>query len=471
MELPLFGYNLTTMSNPTPDRRKFIRASAASAALALTAESYAKVPGANERLGVAFIGCGARAQAHINLVGKLTHLAAAGVCDVWDGLEEDYTQTFAGATTTRRYSQGLYPSAAKCGLRTGDKSRVVKDYRRLLDLPDVDLVCISTPDHWHARQTLDALSAGKDVFVETPMTRTPAEAIAVMDAAAKSNRIVTVGAQGLADPAWKTANELIRAGELGHVAQMQAGVFRNDARGQWRFYRTVEQMNPKTIAWDLFLGHRFDVNGVKLGPPPEAMPFERSTFAQWRCRAAFSSGPISDLLIHPATKLLAASGLRFPKRVTGAGGLFLERDGRDVPDVATVIADFAERSQMMLTATTISGYPLEEVIRGRNANVKLVRGGVHLYRDDPERAGLLPSRHDKPLEPTERITVDVPRNETEALWTHFLECVRTRNRATLCPPDLGAAAVTLLAMGHDASRIGLTLAWDVDRREARPASA
>lgn len=459
------------MSTPAPDRRRFIRASAA--ALALSAESYAKVPGANERLGVAFLGCGARAQAHINLVQKLAgshRVAPAGVCDVWDGLEEDYTQTFGGTTTTRRYSQGLYPSAAKCGFAPTDSARVVKDYRRLLDRADVDVVCVATPDHWHARMALDALAAGKDLFVETPLARTPAEAVAVMDAAAKADLVVVVGAQGLADPAWRAAYELVRTGELGHVAQLQAGAFRNDARGQWRFYRVVEQMNPKTIAWDLFLGHRFDVNGVKLAPPPSVLPFDRATFAQWRCRAAFSSGPVSDLLIHPAAKLLAASGLRFPKRVTGAGGLFLERDGRDVPDLATIVADFAEGSQMLLTATTISGYPLEEVIRGRLGNVKFVKGGVHLYRDDPSKAGLLPPRHDKPIEPTERIAVDAPRNETETLWTHFLDCVRSRNRETLCPPELGAAAVTLLAMGADAIRLGMTLAWDGDRREARPAN-
>ena len=461
------------MSTPTPDRRRFIRASAAGAALALSAESYARVPGANERLGVAFLGCGARAQAHLNLVRKLADshtLAVAGVCDVWDGLEEDYTHTFAGSTTTRRYSQGLYPSAAKAGLTLSDKSRVTKDYRRLLDLKDADIVCISTPDHWHARMALDALLAGKDLFVETPLARTPAEAVAVVDAAAKAQRVVVVGAQGLADPSWKAALDRVQAGELGHLSQLQAGAFRNDARGQWRFYRTVEQMNPKTVAWDLFLGHRFEVNGVRVGPPPEAMPFDRATFAQWRCRSAFSSGPVSDLMIHPATKMLAASGLRFPRRVVGAGGLFLEKDGRDVPDVATIVADFAEGAQALFTATTIAGYPMEEMIRGRAANLKLVKGGVHVYRDDPAKAGVLPPRHDRPIEPTERIAVEAPRNETEALWMHFLDCVRRRDRETLCPPELGAAAVVVLALGTESMRLGLALGWDRERKDVRPAN-
>jgi predicted dehydrogenase len=461
------------MSTPAPDRRRFIRASAAGAALALTADSYARVPGANERLGVVFLGCGARAQAHLNLVRKLADshtLAVAGVCDVWDGLEEDYEHEFAGSRTTRRYSQGLYPSAAKAGLAPSDKARVTKDYRRLLDLKDADVVCIATPDHWHARMALDAFAAGKDVFVETPLARTAAEAVAVADAAVKANRVVAVGAKGLADPAWSAALARVRAGELGHVAQLQAGAFRNDARGQWRFYRTVESMNPKTVAWDLFLGHRFEVNGVRVGPPPEAMPFDRATFAQWRCRSAFSGGPVSDLLIHPATKLLAASGLRYPKRVVGAGGLFLEKDGRDVPDVATIVADFAEGTQALFTATTIAGYPVEEMIRGRQANLKLVKGGVHVYRDDPAKAGVLPQRHDRPIEPTERIAVDAPRNETEAFWTQFLDCVRRRDRETLCPPELGAAAVVLLAMGSESMRLGLALTFDRDRKDVRPAN-
>jgi predicted dehydrogenase len=462
-----------TTPKQTPNRRKFIQATtvAAGAALTLTATSYGKVRGSNERLGVAFLGCGGRAQAHINLITKLEGTHPVGVCDVWDGHEETYPQTFGGKTTERKYSQGLYPSAKKCGFDPNDKTRVVKDYRRLLDRSDVDIVCISTPDHWHARMTLDAMTAGKDVYVEKPMTRTPAEAVAVTDAANKHNRVVCVGVQGLADPAWQTAAELIRKGELGHVAQLQAGVFRNDIRGQWRYYRTLDQMNPKTIAWDLFLGHRFEVNGVKISPPPSALPFDRKTFAQWRCLSAFSSGPISDLLYHPAAKLLAATGLRFPQRVVGAGGLFLERDGRDVPDVATVIADFAEGTQMLLTATTISSYPLEEVIRGREGTAKFVRGGVHLFQDDPSKAGSLPRRHDKAMEPSEKFDVDAPRNETEAMWLHFLECVRKRDRQTLCPPDLGAAALTLLAMGWDSCRMGLSLTWDRDRREVQPASA
>ena len=456
------------------DRRKFFTAAATGAALSLSAKSYASTPGANGRLGVAFLGCGGRAQAHINLVLKFARdgkgVVPAGVCDVWDGVEEDYDHEFGGTVTRRHYAQGLYPSARKCGLDPADRARVAKDYRRLLDLKDADLVCIATPDHWHARMTLDALAAGKDVYVERPMTRTPAEAVAVADAAVRHNRVVAVGVQGLADPGWRAALDAVRGGQIGHVAHLSGGAFRNDVRGQWRFYRLAREMTARTVDWGLFLGHQFEVNGERLGPPPDRVPFDRAAFAQWRCYRAFSAGPFSDLLAHPAAKLLAATGLRFPARVTGAGGLFLEHDGRDVPDVATLVADFPEGCQMLLTAATVTGYPTEEVIRGRRGTLKFVKGGVQVFRDDPAKAGNFPPRLERPLDPTGLVAAAPPRNETEALWDDFLDCVRRRDRATLCPPDLGAATAAVLAMGWESCRRGTALAWDRERRTVRPAA-
>ena len=461
-----------TPEHRPPDRRKFLRTAAAGAALSLSAKSYASVAGTNERLRVGFLGCGGRAQAHINLIVKLTQEAVpVAVCDVWDGLDEEFDQQAGGHTLRRRYAQGLYPSAVKCGLDPADRQRVTKDYRRVLDLKDVDAVCIATPDHWHGRMTLDAAAAGKDVYVEKPMTRTAAEALAVVDAAAKFNRVVTVGVQSLADPVWRTAHDLIRGGRIGAVAHASAGVFRNDARGQWRFYRLVRQMTPQTIDWDLFLGHRFEVNGTKLGPTPAEKPFDRATFAQWRCDAAFSGGPFTDLFVHQVTRLLAATGLRFPGRVTGAGGLYQEHDGRDVPDVGTVVADFDEACQLVVTGTTLSAYPTEEVIRGRLGAVKFVKGGFHVLRDDPHGGTGLPGRLEKSVEPAEVVAVEPPKNETEALWANFLDCVRRRDRNTLSPPELGAAAVAVVAMAQASYRDGRAYAWDHERRQVAAADA
>lgn len=448
------------------DRRKFL---GSAAALSLSAASYAKVPGANDRVRVAFLGCGGRAQAHIDLVNRLAAagnpVVPAAVCDVWDGLEDEYEVEFGGKTTRRRYSQGLHPSARKCRLDPADRARVTKDYRRVLDLTDVDAVCIATPDHWHGRMTVDAMLAGKDVYVEKPMTRRAEEAIAVLDAWQHTGRVVTVGVQAMADSVWMRAFDQVRSGRVGHVAHAQTGAFRNDVRGQWRYYRLVEEMNPQSIDWDLFLGHRFVLAGQPIGPAARETAFDRATFAQWRCLAAFSGGPLTDLLAHSITRMIAAMGVRFPARVTAGGGLFLEYDGRTVPDVATVVADYEDGCQLVATAATITGYPVEEVIRGRLGAIRFIRGGFHVYRDDPARGATFPSRLEQPPTPEETIAVDPPPNETETLWENFLDCVRSRRQSTFSPPDLGAAAVAVTAMAEQSLLTGnQALHWDRDRR-------
>lgn len=445
------------------DRRKFLRTTAAAA---LSAPSYAAIPGSNERLRIAFLGCGGRAQAHLHLITRWQReglpVEAVGVCDVWDGHEDDYDQLVGGRAVRRHYAQGLYPAARTCGFDPHDTTRVTRDYRRLLDRKDVDVVVIATPDHWHARMAIDAAAAGKDIFCETPMTRTSAEAIAVLDAVQRHQRVMTVATPTLADPSWQRAREAIQAGRIGPLVHLSAGVYRNDARGQWRFYRLPPGLNSTTIDWDLFLGHRFEVGGVPLGPTPGAAPFDPVTFAQWRCDARFSGGPFTDLDIHPVTRLLAATGLRFPSRVIAASGLYHERDGRTVPDVATFIADFSEGCQMVITGSTATAYAQDDLIRGRLGAVRFVRGGIEVIRETPAGTDAAGSRST-----TEPISVEPPKNETQALWTNFLECVRRRDRATLGPPDLGAAAVTLVALAQQSARDGVACRWDAERRTVR----
>jgi predicted dehydrogenase len=417
---------------------------------------------------IGFLGCGGRAQAHIDLINRFAAegkpVAAAAVCDVWDGLEDEYDVHFGGKVTRRRYAQGLYPSARKCGLDRADKTRVTKDYRTVLDRADVDAVCVTTPDHWHGRMTLDALAAGKDVFVEKPMTRTAEEAVAVVDAWKHTGRVVTVGVQAMADPVWVRAFDAIRTGAIGHVAHAQTGFFRNDGRGQWRFYRLARQMTPTTVDWDLFLGHQFECAGGRVGPTPREQPFDRAAFAQWRCLWPFSGGPFTDMLVRHVTRMSAAMGVRYPARVTAGGGLYLEYDGRDVPDVGTVVADYEEGCQLVATATTLSGYPGEDVIRGRLGALKFVKGGFQVFRDDPTRGQSYPPRIEQALEPTSFEAVEPPRNETEALWDNFLECVRGRRQSTFSPPDLGAVAVATAAMAVQSHRTGQALYWDKEKR-------
>jgi predicted dehydrogenase len=463
---------------PSANRRDFLKTTAAvGAAMTLTAASYDKVYGANGKIGVGFVGVGGRCQAHLDVVNKLAKqnkgVAPVAVCDVWDGLET----TFQGADgKDHKYLQGLYPSAKKVGLDPDDKQHVVKDYRRLLDLPEVDVVCIATPDHWHAKISIDAAMAGKDVYCEKPMTKTIDEAHAVVDAMQKYNRVMTVGVQSMAEPRWREVSDLIKTGAIGHLCQAQTSYYRNSTMGQWRYYRLWKEQNPKTVDWDMFLGHNFKINGgPPLGPTPQEMPFDRAVFAQWRCYWPFGGGMFTDLFVHQTTHMITAMGVKYPARVVGGGGLYLEYDGRNVPDVSAIVADYDEGCQLVIMATMINDFPIEEVIRGKLATVRFTKRDKKMgYEVLPQN--LSSSGPGRPKVAGEEGAADLlaaipDRDTTPELWDNFLECVRSRKRETQCTPELGAAAFTTVAMGVKSYREGKALFWDKEQRKPIEADA
>src|SRR5207302_4901784 len=177
------------------------------------------------------------------------------------------------------------------------------------------------------------------------------------------------------------------------VAQGRTSYCRTSGEGQWRYYPLLKNMTPKTVDWKMFLGHDFQVMaGSPLGPK---MPFDRAVFAQWRCYWPFGGGMFTDLFVHQTTHMISAMGVRYPARVVGGGGIYLEYDGRDVPDVATVVADYDEGCQLIITATMINRYPIEETIRGRLGTIKFVKNGFEVIPDDPKGGAGVPARLEK----------------------------------------------------------------------------
>ncbi len=452
-------------------RRSFLATSAvAGAALSLPASSYARVLRANEDLRVGFLGVGGRCQQHIDVILQMQKekkgVVPVAVCDVWDGDPE----------LGNKKGRGLYPSAKRCGIDVADKQHVSKDYEVILKQKDVDIIVIATPDHWHGKMAIDAMEAGKDVYMEKPMTRTIGEAIAVVDTAVKHNRVVTVGVQSMADPTWLAANEYIRSGKIGKVMQGQTSYFRNSSVGQWRYYPLTKDMSPKTIDWDMWLGHNYKILGQPLGPTPKDVPFDRATWAQWRCYWPFGGGMFTDLFVHQTTHLISAMGVRFPARVVGAGGLYLEYDGRDVPDVATVVADYDEGCQVIISATMCNDTQLGEMIRGHLATIKFQGGGdfikgFEVYGQKIAGGPVKPTDNaEKPVHTFEN-PIDSKQNATYHLWANFLECVRDRKRETLSTPELGAAAFSTVNMGAQSYRQGKAFFWDKAKREPTEADA
>jgi predicted dehydrogenase len=458
------------MSDHEVNRRDFIKATAAAgSALGLSAVSFNRVYGANERIGVAFLGVGGRCQQHIDVVLQMkkngVKVEPIAVCDVWDGDEK------LGSGKGR----GLYPSAKRCGINVDDKNCVTKDYRNILDsakVKGVDVVSIATPDHWHARMAIDAMQAGKNVYLEKPMTRTIAEAQEVVSTAQKLKRVVTIGVQSMADPTWREALAYIQAGKIGHVLQGQTSYYRNYIGGQWRYYPLKKEMTPKTIDWPMWLGCKFECAGRKLGPTPKEQPFDRAVWAQWRCYWPFGGGMFTDLFVHQTTHLISAMGVRYPGRVVGAGGIYLEYDGRDVPDVATVVADYNEGCQVIISATMCNDTQLGEVIRGRLATIKFNGGGDYMSGFDvygQNIAGGPVKPKDNASAPVHTFTNDKKGDATYALYENFLQCVRDGNRDTLSTPELGAAAFTTVNMGVLSYRTGKALFWNDEQKKEVPA--
>ncbi len=430
-------------------RREFLQTTSAATGVVVAAGTFAHpaigaVKGANERLNFAILGPGGRAQAHIGHLldmkkeGKAVDII--GVADVWDG--------------NKKVGRGLYPSAERCGLDAGDKTKVTKDYRKLIENKDIDAVVIATPDHWHATMAIQAMEAGKDVYCEKPMCHTIDEARRITETQAKTKQIMTVGVQSTASPIWKMANDVITSGKIGHVMQAQTSYYRNSSMGQWRYYELTEDMNPKTVDWKMFLG-------TEQGLAPD-QPFNRARYAQWRCYWDFGGGMYTDLFVHQLTHLIQAVGVRFPRRVVGGGGLYLEYDGRDVPDVATVVADYDEGCQIIVSATMCNDVQLGEVIRGKEGTIRFE--GEKAFRVSPQTAGGRPAKPgENKGEGGELISTNFNSGsdrDTRALWNHFIECVRSRNPETLCPAETGYAAIATVNLGVDSYRYGKAYFFD-----------
>lgn len=324
-------------------RRNFIAAGAAGAAAGLTARpGRAAATDANGRVRIGVIGAGNRGfNALTKTLVKLRELGRkldlVSVADVYS-VHRDRFVAFVKEKT------GVTPTAHV-------------DYHDLLAENDLDAVCIATPDHWHAKQTIDALRSGKHVYCEKPMTHTIDEGREVVRTWKETGRVMQVGVQSTSSPVWNMAREMIDAGKLGKVLQFQTECFRNGTFGMSRHNLITKEMTPQSIDFRRFLG-------VEEGLAPE-MPFDRETFGQWRCYWAFGYGMYSDLFVHRVTGMLKATGLRMPGRVVGGGGIFLEYDDREVADVASIIADFHEGVQGVVSSTMVSEeLKLDHLIRG-----------------------------------------------------------------------------------------------------------
>ncbi|KAA1262124.1 Inositol 2-dehydrogenase [Rubripirellula obstinata] len=403
-----------------------------------SAQAADNVAGSNSRLRIGFIGPGGRGfGAHVK---KLCDLRSAGRAIDLVGVAEVYQNQRDMVADYIKESTGT------------DPGRYV-DYREMIEKENLDAVCIGTPDHWHHKQIIDSLAAGLHVYCEKPMTKTVEEAFDVEQKWRDSGKVMQVGVQSTSLAVWDEVNELLRQGKLGKVLGFQTEYFRNSDVGQWRYYGLDPKMTPKTIDWSRWLGTEHDL--------AEDMPFDREVYRQWRRFWPFGSGMFTDLFVHRTTSMLKATGLRIPGRVVGAGGIFLEYDGRGVPDVATVVADFREGVQGMVTATMCNeASRINQLIRGHYGTFEFGNGeGFDGFDFVPERGPVTHVRQS-----AERIKTKAIADTTRAHFENWLDACEAGD-PMLCnnPPDLGAAAIAVVNLGAQSYRKGKVFFVDEDR--------
>jgi predicted dehydrogenase len=419
------------MSQPV-NRRHFLKTSSLAAGGLTLAGTAASAAGANGRLRIGMIGPGGRGfGAHVKTLARLKN----------DGANIEI------AAVAEVYSVRRDQTADYIKKENGNEPVKYVDYRDMLEKEKLDAVSIATPDHWHHKQIVDCLHAGLHVYCEKPMTKRVEEALDVVKVWKKSGKVMQVGAQGSSDPVWNQARAMLDEGKLGKVLMFQTEYFRNSTVGQWRYYELKKEMTPETVDWQRWLG-------VKEGLA-EDRPFDREIYAQWRRFWPYGSGMFTDLFVHRATAMLKATGLRYPGRVTGGGGIYLEYDGRDVPDVATVAADYPEGVHGLISSTMCNQESrLQQCIRGHFGSFLFENGKLQFVPERPQVT------HDSKLVAVE-YDVEPVKDLDYAHFKNWIDAIEAA-KPELCnnDPELGAAAVTTVILGAQSYRNGIVYYFD-----------
>src|SRR5213596_889462 len=293
--------------NTTWSRREFLELTGAAvgASLAPTSLRAGRMPPSDSvRFGM--IGVGMQGSGLLGDAITLPGVTCAGAADLYDG-RHTLAKEIAGPNlpTTR-------------------------EYRRLLDDKNIDCIVAAVPDHWHRRMVVEAVSAGKDIYIEKPMSHTAADGVAMVDAVKKSGRILQVGSQRVSSQICAKAKEMIAQGVIGELTLVEGWLGRNDPTGAWE-YPPPPDLSLRTLDWDTWQ------NDVPT------RPLDGNIFARWRCWKEYGTGVAGDLLVHLISGMQFMLGVNEPPRQAAAvGGIRRWKDGRNMPDVHAVVYYFGD---------------------------------------------------------------------------------------------------------------------------------
>jgi predicted dehydrogenase len=299
------------MSVPLP-RRRFLK-SVAGAALAtkpvLLASSVApqsvRSTAPSDRLRFAMIGVGMQGSGLLPNALTLSGVECVGAADLYDGRHTLAKQITGNPNlpTTRRYHE-------------------------ILERKDVDCIIAAVPDHWHMRVVIDACNAGKDIYCEKPMSHTVEQGFQMVHAAESNHRIVQIGSQRVSSALCAKAREMVQAGAIGDIEMVELSLGRNSPTGAWEYPPPLDA-SPQTIDWNTWLN-----DAPKI-------PFDALRFARWRCWKEYGTGVAGDLMVHLISGMLyTLNWNEAPISATAFGGIFRWKDGRNMPDLHTVLFDY-----------------------------------------------------------------------------------------------------------------------------------
>jgi Predicted dehydrogenases and related proteins len=414
-----------------------------------------------------------------------------GVCDIFDTYAEEAVA--AGSNINKEGLNGNY----------GPLPKRYRHYKELLAATDIDAVIIATPDHWHGTMTIDAMKAGKHVYVEKPLTWTVPETYAVRNAVMESGKVFQLGHQGRQVDSYNKAKEIIDKGYLGAVSLIEVCTNRNDPNGAW-VYPIHETANPGTIDWKQFEGEPERIkeytdymssNGLmKYVGPEERSHFSLERFFRWRCWWDYSTGLSGDLLTHEYDAVNQILGVGIPHSASSSGGVYFFKDGRTVPDVLQTVFEFPDKNLSMLySATLASNRNRGKVIMGHDASLEVgdtltvkIDSASTQYKDKIEKGIIKPDIPFYTYVPGKENT-DAFTSATELYFAQrgllysylggkrydttflhireWLECIRNKDLKPSCGIKEAFEEAIAAHMGTRAYLEGRTMYWDKDKQE------
>ncbi|HXJ43559.1 MAG TPA: Gfo/Idh/MocA family oxidoreductase [Bryobacteraceae bacterium] len=414
------------------DRRDILKLGAAAFT---TAIFTGNVKGANDRIRVSFIGTGRQGQGNMGSAMAHPEVEVVSVCDVYQpNLEKAVARSARGPNG----EPGARPAA-----------KAVKDFRDVLADKSIDAVCIASPDHWHAYMAVEACKAGKDVYVEKPISVTIDEGRKMVQAARKYDRVVQVGTQQRSGVHFQKATQLVKDGALGKVTFIRTFNYGNDKPEG--IGNPPDSAPPNDLDWQMWLGPAPDrpFNRNRFGVDPNA-------FSHFRWFWDYAGGMMTDWGVHVLDIAQMAFDEPAPRAVTALGGKYNIKDNRDTPDTLQVTYEYpngmiATYENRMFNGNSLFGKSYGTIFHGEKGTLFVDRANYTLY---PEKGS-----------PLQEETVQSSNNHGRDHWRNFLDCIKSRKRPN-SDIEIGHRSTSTALLGNIALRTGLRIDWNGDKETA-----